>query len=277
MYSYLPALVLLGLLVVSCNKKSKTDVDALTLGSATLQDNAAMKKNPSQIGLSQTVSIDYPLDYPETEVLKNVRRVMLNDFFPESDSIFEDPDGLLIAYVDNYKQFFYESESTYADMEDEESMFTSFPWSNNQKTIVRYNDDYLFSYTVEIDRFSGGAHGEHRFVNSVVDLTSGKKITEDDLFTEKAKAIVASIIIDKIKKQNKLNSVEALTEIGYFDLNEELSLNTNFYITKKGITYMFNEYEIAGYAVGYTEVTLDFDNLTDCLKAGSPLARLIND
>ena len=83
------------------------------------------------------------------------------------------------------------------------------------------------------------------------------------------------MIIDVIK-QNKLNSVEELIEIGYFDLNEELNLNGNFYLTEKGLTYTFNEYEIAGYAVGTTEVFLDFNSLSNYLKPGNPLAALLD-
>ena len=264
------------MMTVSCKEKPKTEADALKLSSSSLKDNAQLKNSPAQLGLSLSISIDYPADFPNPEVLKNVRRVLLNDFFQESDSVYQTPKAVLEAYANNYKQFFYESESTYADMEDEEGMYSSDSWYNNQKTIIRHNDDFLFSYTVSIDRYSGGAHGEKRFVNTVVDLRNGKKITEDDLFTDKAKSIVVTMIIDKIMKQNKLNSIEALTEIGYFDLNEELNLNNNFYLTEKGLTYTFNEYEIAGYAVGATEVFLDFSSLSTYLKPGNPIASLID-
>jgi hypothetical protein len=270
------ALVAVSLLTYACKEKPKSEVDSLTLSTSSLTDKAQLKNSPVHLGLDLSVSIDYPADFPDPEVLKNVRRVLLNDYFQESDSVYETPKAVLEAYSNNYKQFFFESESTYADMEDEEGMYGSDSWYNKQKTIIRNNDDYLFSYTVSIDRYSGGAHGEKRYINTVVDLKNGKKITEDDLFTDKAKAIVASMIIDKIIKQNKLNSVEELIEIGYFDLNEELNLNNNFYLTEKGLTYTFNEYEIAGYAVGTTEVFLDFGSLSTYLKPGNPLAALLD-
>jgi hypothetical protein len=276
---WLPAILLVGMITVACKEKPKTEADALILSSSTLTDNAQLKNSPAQLGLSLTLSIDYPADYPNAEVLKNVRREMLKDYFSEPeqpDSVFETPRAVLESYSNDYKQFFNESESTYADVEDEESMYSSDPWYNNLKTTIRFNDQYLFSYTVSIDRYSGGAHGEKRYINSVVDLKNGKKITEDDLFTEKAKSIIVTMITDKIMKQNKLNSIEALADIGYFDLNEELNLNTNFYVTEKGLTYTFNEYEIAGYAVGTTEVFLDFSILSDYLKPGNPLAGLID-
>lgn len=272
-------LVAVSLLTVACKEKPKAEADSLKLSSSSLKDNAQLKNSPAQLGLSLSLSIDYPAAFPNAKVLKNVRMEMMKDFFAEPempDSVYESPKAVLEAYAKDYKQFFFESESTYADVEDEAGMYSSDPWYNTMKTIVRHNDTYLFSYTVSTDRYSGGAHGEKRYTNTVIDLKTGKKITEDDLFTDKAKAFIVTMIIDKIMKQNKLNSVEALTEIGYFDVNEELNLNNNFYLTEKGLTYTYNEYEIAGYAVGTTEVFLDFGSLSSFLKPGNPLAALID-
>lgn len=268
------ALIAMSVLTYACKEKPKTEADSLTICTLSLTDKAQLNNDATQIELSLSVSIDYPADYPDPVILKKARTIMLKDYFPEADSVYDSPEAVLNAYITDYKQFFFESESVYADMEDVEGMFTSDPWYNNQKTTIRYNDDALFSYTVSTDRFLGGAHGEKKYINTVIDLRSGEKITEDDLFTDKAKAFIVTMIVDKIMNEHNLNSVEALEEIGYLDVNE-LSL-TNFYLTDKGLTYTFNEYEIAGYAVGTTEVFLDFNSLSNYLKAGNPLAELLN-
>lgn len=274
MHFWFPALLAVGLLTYACKEKPKTEADALTLHSSSLTDEAQLKTSADKLSLSLSVSIDYPAAFPNPDVLNNVRRTMLQDYFHETDSVFQTPKAVLDAYVEDYKKFFYESESTYADIEDEEGMYRSDPWYIHQKTIIRYNKDYLFSYTVSTDRYSGGAHGEKRYVNTVISLKTGKKITEDDLFTEKAKAFVVTMIVDKIMKQNKLNSVDELIEIGFMDLSD-LSLK-NFYLTDKGLTYTYNEYEIAGYAVGTTEVFLDFNSLSSYLKPGNLIAGMLD-
>ena len=271
---WLMTTVMLGMLTLSCKDKPKAAADALTLSASSLTAKANLKNDTSKLSLSLSVSIDYPATYPDASILKNVRRVMLMDYFPEADSVFTTPEKVLKAYVNDYKKFFFESEAANADVEDEEGMYNTDPWYNNQKTTIRYNGDFLFSYTISTDRYSGGAHGEKRYINTVVDLKTGKKITEDDLFTEKDKAMVITMIVDNILKQHNLKSVEALEEIGY-DLSN-LALNNNFYLTKKGLTYTFNEYEIAGYAVGTTEVFLDFSSLSNYLRPGNPFESLQN-
>lgn len=273
-HSWFMALVAVSLLTYACKDKPKAETGSLVLSSSSVTAKAHYNNDTTQLGLTVSASIDYPANYPDPVVLNKVRQVMLMDYFPEADSVFHSPKDVLNAYIDDYKKFFFESESAYADVKDEESMYSTDPWYNNQKTVLRYNNKYLFSYTVATDRYSGGAHGEKKYINTVVDLRSGKKITEDDLFTEKAKAMIVTIIVDKIMKQHNVNSVEDLEEIGYLDMNQ-LSLN-NFYLTDKGLTYTFNEYEIAGYAVGTTEVFLDFNSLSNYLKPGNPLAALLD-
>jgi len=273
-YFWLIATATVGLLTLSCKEKPKTEADALILTSSSLTSKANINNDASKLALSLSVSIDYPADYPDATILKKVRQVMLMDYFPETDSVFNTPDEVLNAYINDYKKFFFESESVYADLEDEEDIYSSDAWYNNQKTTIRYNKDFFFSYSVSTDRYSGGAHGEKKYINTVVDLKTGKKITEDDLFSEKDKAIIVTMIVDKIMKQNKVNTIEALEEIG-FDFSD-LSLNKNFYLSEKGLTYTFNEYEIAGYAVGTTEVFLDFKNLSNYLKPGHPFVSLLD-
>ncbi len=264
-----------GLLTLSCKEKPKTEAKALTLASSSITTKVNLDNDTSKLSLTISVAIDYPSGYADPAILKKARRVVLMDFFPEIDSVFATPDEVLNAYIKDYKAFFFESESAYASMEDEEGMFSSDPWYNHQHMKVRYNTNFLFSYTVAIDRFSGGAHGEKKYINTVVDLRTGKKVTEDDLFTEKAKALVAGLIVDKIMKQHDLKTIEDLEEIGYFDL-KELDLNNNFYLTDKGLTYTFNEYDIAGYAVGTTEVFLDFKGLSGYLRPGNPFAHILD-
>ena len=45
---------------------------------------------------------------------------------------------------------------------------------------------------------------------------------------------------------------------------------------EEGITYSFNEYEIAAYVVGVTNVRLPYQDIRHLLKDESPIAHLID-
>jgi hypothetical protein len=267
-----------GLLLIatSCHTRSSDKEETLTLETASLSTKAFMNNDTAGLALELTLALSYPADYPDRHILDKVRHQVVVDYFPEgADTAFSDPDALLSAYAADYKRFFLESESAYADVSGEGDYFEAEPWYNDQKLLVRLNEGGLFSYTVATDRFSGGAHGEKKYVNRVIDLTSGLKVTEDDLFTEEAQPLIIEMIQRQLMDHYELNSVEALEEIGFFDISE-MSLNTNFYISDKGLTYTFNEYEIASYSVGASDVTLSFNSLAGFFKEGHPLTVFIN-
>lgn len=263
------------LVATSCKTKPNEKAETLTLQTATLSTKVFMNNDSTGLALELTLALAYPADYPEQSILDKVRHQVVVDYFPEgADTVFSNPDALLNAYVDDYKRFFIESESAYADLLDEGGYFEADPWYNDQKLLVRYNEGGLFSYTVATDRYSGGAHGEKKYVNRVIDLKTGLKVTENELFTEEAQPLIVEMIQRQLLDKHGLKTLEALEEIGFFDVSE-MHLNTNFYLTDKGLTYTFNEYEIASYAVGASNVTLPFNSLTGFFKEGHPLTAFI--
>ena len=64
-----------------------------------------------------------------------------------------------------------------------------------------------------------------------------------------------------------------LENIGFFSV-DEIYPNNNFYVDDQGITYTFNEYEVAAYVVGPVHVHLSFDEVSVLLKPDTPVARL---
>ena len=66
-----------------------------------------------------------------------------------------------------------------------------------------------------------------------------------------------------------------LENIGFFSV-EEIFPNGNFLVDEDGITYTFNEYEIAAYVVRETNVFLPYAEILYLLKKDSPIAKLID-
>jgi len=268
--------LLAGLAFFSCKEKKTAGDDKLTLIRGELKTTTLLDNDPDKRKLFSEVSIEFPLSYSNGSILNKVRKQLLLDYYPEADTVYETAMDVLKAYLEDYNKFFIESEGGFSDEEtsEYESQNDDIPWTNNQSMNVRFNEKGLFSYTVFSERFTGGAHGGKNYINTVIDLKSGEKITEDDLFNETTKPLIVNMIIDKIMKSHKVGKASELQDIGYFDVSE-IGLNKNFYLDEKGLTYTYNEYEIAAYAVGATEVRLGYNEIADLLKPGSPIEVMI--
>lgn len=75
-------------------------------------------------------------------------------------------------------------------------------------------------------------------------------------------------------QKNNVQKVKDLEEIGFFDV-ADIELNKNFYVNKEGITYTYNEYDIAGYALGTIEILLSYKDISGYMIPGNPLVPLI--
>ena len=85
---------------------------------------------------------------------------------------------------------------------------------------------------------------------------------------------LARILVDQIAKQNNVSDAKELENIGFFSV-DEIFPNGNFLVDETGITYSFNEYEIATYVVGVTNAHLPYKEIRYLLRDDSPISQLI--
>ena len=72
---------------------------------------------------------------------------------------------------------------------------------------------------------------------------------------------------DKIFRQAKQLSDTASLIDNYFEFPEDkFELNKNYGFKKEGIVFYYNNYEIAPYAAGPTEVLIPYNELKDWVK-----------
>ncbi len=108
----------------------------------------------------------------------------------------------------------------------------------------------MCSYVVYEYNFTGGAHGTDNETGLVFDLTTGELLYEEDIFKagfeeEMAKALTAHLK-DSFENDDDYEMLFV----------KEIAPNGNFYITDKGVTYLYGRYEIGPYVIGLTRVTV---------------------
>lgn len=165
----------------------------------------------------------------------------------------------------------YKAEVAKSDETPVGSWFSYYEMSSDD---IAFNQDDIISYTVSFENYTGGAHGAHSYNNHVVNLKTGKPITEEEIFVDNYQDNLARILVDQIAKQNNVSDAKELENIGFFSV-DEIFPNGNFLVDETGITYSFNEYEIAAYVVGVTNVHLPYKEIRYLLRDDSPISQLI--
>ena len=272
----LVVLFLISVFVSGCNigTKKTTDND-VTFDSISVDKTYHLLENPENLNCNLQINFTYPAKYDNKDILKKIQQQFVYSYFGdgyENLSPEEATAKYTEDYLNNYKDLEdeYKAEVAKADETPVGAWFSYFEMSSDD---IAYNKNDILSYTVNFENYTGGAHGAHSFTNHVIDMKTGNLIKEDDIFIEGFQEDLAQILIDRIAKQNTVENPKELENIGFFSI-DEIFPNGNFLIDDNGITYTFNEYEIAAYVVGATNVHLPYEEIQYLLKKESPIAHL---
>ena len=272
----LVVLFLISVFVSGCNigTKKTTDND-VTFDSISVDKTYHLLENPENPNCNLQINFTYPAKYDNKDILKKIQQQFVYSYFGdgyENLSPEEATAKYTEDYLNNYKDLEdeYKAEVAKADETPVGAWFSYFEMSFDD---IAYNKNDILSYTVNFENYTGGAHGAHSFTNHVIDMKTGNLIKEDDIFIEGFQEDLAQILIDRIAKQNTVENPKELENIGFFSI-DEIFPNGNFLIDDNGITYTFNEYEIAAYVVGATNVHLPYEEIQYLLKKESPIAHL---
>jgi hypothetical protein len=149
-----------------------------------------------------------------------------------------------------------------------------FPWFLDITGTIEYFNPQIISYSLSHGVYTGGAHPNSFTAFYNFDPNTGKAFTLTDLFgkynTEKLDRL-----LDKIyRKENDIPVKADLQKHGLFV--EKITANNNFAVTKDGMIFYYNQYEIAPYSAGPIEIQVTYKELKDIIKNNSLLNKMIN-
>jgi hypothetical protein len=223
------------------------------------------------------ITFTYPVSCTDTSLLKPIQSIFIAKYFGADLSGATPGEAIEIyknRFIENYRQFEYDSDkSAYMFDEHIDDAQSSFSYYEISRSEVFFNRQGILSFSIYSENYTGGAHGSHGFDGYTVDLNTGKLLGESDIFCEGYFDAIAAAIVQKIVRENNLSDAKELENIGYADIREIVP-NGNFLVNGKGITYIFNEYEIAPYVMGKTEVLLPYSEIDLYINKQSPLAKL---
>ncbi|WP_373774746.1 DUF3298 domain-containing protein [Porphyromonas loveana] len=264
--------------VTSCNRNKSLQSGQIILDSLSLERSTHLFGDTTMPHNSISIVFACPTDSMPNVVIDSIRYNILNNLFgPQYASM--KPREAMLAYA-------AASDSIYlAEVEPElkEELAANpnyrpegglYSYVEELFGQVIYRQDSLLVYGVEIFGYTGGAHG-HFFTRLFnLDLHTGKLIRLFDFLDEKKARELTDMLWKQLMEDQDVTSREALNEMGYGTLGD-LYLTDNYEITPNGISFHFNQYEIAPYAMGMIVVTLSYKDLAPYILEDSAAAKLL--
>lgn len=133
-------------------------------------------------------------------------------------------------------------------------------WAAECEGEVLLNDGKHFTAQITGFTYAGGAHGSPTAAVATFETATGKKLTWDDLVTDKAALLALA------EKHFREEQQEAFKEGFKFDDIFKFALPANFGLVKDGIYCHYLHYEVGPYAMGNTTFTIPFSALQGLLK-----------
>lgn len=280
LYSVLIVILLAAACFSSCHRNARPVAENnIRWDSIHVEKTYHLQDNPENPHCNLQINFLFPVDFKNKEVLDAVCRHILRSCFGESYEHLT-PSQAVERYAERYIKEYKSLEADFREDKDHDhdhdhegsnlSWFSYYEYFSNE---IVYSKNNLLCYAVSYENYTGGAHGAHSHTNHILDLNTGRPMVEDDFFIEGFEDKLVAILVRKIAGNNHVTDARELENMGFFDINE-IYPNGNFYIDDTGITYCFNEYEIAAYVVGATRVHLPYSEIAHLLRNDSRIAYL---
>lgn len=268
-----------GFYFSACNMTPKGGQQNKIAFDSTLVDKTYyLLDNPENPHCNLQIKFIYPSD-ADKALLPEIQKQFVNAYLGEAydtlapqEAIKKYTDDYIEAYKDLEEDFKVELTRSEKEGNPVGAWFSYYEMSSNT---IRFNQDGLLCFSVNFENYTGGAHGAHAYNHFVLDANTGHRISEEDIFVDNYQDSLAEILVAQIAKQNDISDPKELENMGFFSV-DEIYPNNNFFVDDTGITYTFNEYEIAAYVVGPVHVHLSFEEVQYLLRSDTPITQLIN-
>ena len=127
---------------------------------------------------------------------------------------------------------------------------------------------HTLSYLATVDYYEGGAHGINQLITFNFDIATGKLITLADVFAPGYESQLKTSLMKALKSKTGLNSINELKDAGYL-YSMDMFPSENFILNDETITFVYNPYEIAPYAVGSIELVITYNEVSQILNPSS--------
>lgn len=285
--------VFVSSLFFSCNSNTKSMFNAdngVEFNTINIEKKHFLDNNPENPSCNLTLNFVYPESIANFDS-ESARRVFLRTVIGtnyDSLSVQDAVEKYVQNYIENYKndaEIYKVNKPTQIHVsdslddlyltDDEQDYLPEVFYSYYERLSdsIVYNHYGIISFQVKQTNNKGGRMSYETIKNYVFDLSSGKLMSEGDIFAAGYDVALRPIIQNSLMEANKVKSISELEDLGFFGIDEILP-NKNFFITDKGITYTFNKGEYSAYQLQAPEVFIPYGTIRSLLREGSVVSKL---
>ncbi len=267
----------------SYNPKNDIDFDTIVVNEKYyLGNNANNDRHDTSCNIS--LRFVYPKNARDNRMQELQRMFVRFVFGTAYDSLL--PHEAATQYVQNYIDNYKADAATYRknvggdDQPDAAALYGEdlnspifYSYYESLSDSITFNSYKVLSFQVKQSNNKGGAMSYKSYRNYVINLKTGKLITENDIFNPGYDTALRPLFINSLLKQNQVKGVKELEELGYFGM-DEIMPNKNFLVGEKGITYTFNKGEYSAYQLNAPEIFIPYSDILSLLRENTVVYKL---
>jgi hypothetical protein len=135
-------------------------------------------------------------------------------------------------------------------------------WVLRIETELSYQSQDIITIAISTYEFEGGAHGNDQIKFLNLDAKTGFILSQNDIIDNSE----AFIDIAKAYFLKNLENREENLKMEDFFFGEPFHLPENIGFSNEGVVLLYNVYEVASYAQGYTEFVIPFEAVEPYIK-----------
>ncbi|HOI27390.1 MAG TPA: DUF3298 domain-containing protein [Paludibacteraceae bacterium] len=259
--------------VCSCSssKEKKAEENKIEFDSIKVDSTYHLFNDTTKPAISIDSKIIFPVNFGNDRIYLSIKRQMIKDALNLETT--NDPKQDIAKYVENLIADYKKLEKIYKNdtLTDDDVTYVA---EQNVSQEVTFNQDSILTIFTNTYSFSGGAHGMTIMQYANYDLRNGQKIRLSDLFADDYSNLLTPIILGKLVQDNKVQQPTDLEQNGFIDVSE-IKPTENFYLDEIGITFVYNQYDIACYAMGQIKVFIPYSDLSFLILDNSRIKKYL--
>ncbi len=235
--------------------------DAVSFKSV-VYDNAFALEDGGKDSLTVSIDIEYPVPAGNKRS-QNITDAITASLFGNAYAAMT-PAEAASAWADSLAAEYRESNMELIEMLKKDGGKGPFPamsWTADKKGETTGTFKNVINYKATTYTYTGGAHGGAWEANMNFDSKSGKLLEQEDVFAEGFEKQAGRLLMMHLNDGRDEESRISL-------LVDEIEPNGNFSIGPDGVTFTYNQYEIAAYVFGVIDILIPAKEIKPYLKIG---------
>lgn len=181
-------------------------------------------------------------------------------------------DSFRMAYIHNYRSsirdFYLEDLKKGLTKEELPSWYN---YTYDLVTNLKEGKKGYFNYVANISEYTGGAHPNSWTLWMNFDKATGKMLTLNDVFLAGSEKAICQLLLKQLiaematrLEDNSIQTLKDLQEAGVLNATD-MYLSENFLLEENQVSFMYNRYDIAPYAMGAIALSLPYSEVAQYL------------